>query len=122
MEFVQAEDRRILRARDGRVLEVGAASGFFLRLSNGASLEFAGTVSQTVGPRGGDNPIRGIDTFSREELSELVSTRPLSWVIFDNGDHRIVFSNGWHLALRVGDEGHWTLDMGDGTVLSFPTE
>jgi hypothetical protein len=122
MEFVEGEGRRVLRARGSRVVEVGVLPYFFLRLSSGASLWFEGAVSRTVGPRGGDNPVEAIEALSSEELSGLVSMRPLSWVIFDNGNHRIVFSNGWHLALRVGDGGGWTLDMGDGAVLSFPSE
>ena len=46
--------------------------------------------------------------------------RPLSWVIFNSGDHRIVFSNTWFLTLDTEQNDVWRLDLGDGGVLTYP--
>lgn len=110
-----------MKARETRVAEVHSVPGFYLRLSDGTALEFAGTVIQSVSPR--VNAVRRpLTALSAEDLSTLVSTRPLSWVIFNSGSQRIMFSNTWLLTLTPGPEDTWRVDLGDGRVLTYPPE
>lgn len=121
MRYRELEDRKILQARDAVVLEVRADPQFFLQLSNGIRLEYSGTVRQTIGPGGAPNAApRPLSDFNSEELVQLLGSRPLSWVIFNSGAQRIVFSNKWHLAVSPGVGDSWNLDFGDGQVLSYP--
>ncbi|MBO2461426.1 hypothetical protein [Actinomadura violacea] len=116
--YEEWEDRKILRVRGARVVEVRAAPAFFLRLTGGLVLEFGGPVLHTLGPRGeGSAAPRSLGEFSDEELAGLVGASPLSWVVFDGGDQRIVFSNSWHLTLEAEAGDSWSLELGDGSRL-----
>jgi hypothetical protein len=120
VQYEEKEDRKILRAREAQVVEVRSVPDFYLRLSNGATLESDGTVIHSVGPRGEGAVRRPLTALSPEELSTLISERPLSWVVFHSGSHRIVFSNSWFLTLKPGSDDTWRLDFGDGRVLTYP--
>lgn len=122
MEYIEKEDRKILRAREAEVVEVRAVPDLYLRLSNKAVLEFNGIVTQSVGPRNKRAVRRPLADFSTDELFTLISTRPLSWVVFNSGRQRIVFSNTWFLTLYTGPDDTWRLDLGDGHVLTYPPE
>lgn len=119
--YEELDDRKILRAKDARVIEVRADPAFLLRLTGGLTLEFSGRVRHTRGPRGaGSAPPRLLKEFSPEELSTLISATPLSWVVFNDGDQRIIFSNRWHLTLEFEPGDKWRLDLGDGRILTYP--
>jgi hypothetical protein len=122
VDYEEMEDRKILKARDAEVVEVRSAPGFYLRLSSGVTLEFTGMVIHSVGPRGEDAVRRPLTALSTEDLSTLISARPLSWVVFNSGSQRIVFSNSWFLTLKPGSDDIWRLDLGDGRVLTYPPE
>lgn len=120
VQYEETEDRKILKARDAQVVEVHSVPGFYLRLSNGATLEFSGMVIHSVGPRGESAVRRPLAALTVEDLSTLISARPLSWVVFNSGSQRIVFSNSWFLTLKPGPDDTWRLDLGDGRVLTYP--
>ncbi len=120
MDYEEKEDRKILIARDAEVIEVRSVPDFYLRLSNGAILEFDGVVTHSIGPRNKRAVRRALAELSPGQLAHLVSARPLSWVIFNSGDQRIVFSNTWFLTLDTEPNDAWRLDLGDGRVLTYP--
>ena len=122
MQYEEIADRKIIKARETRVAEIHSVPGFYLRLSDGTTLEFNGTVIHSVGPRGENAVLRPLTALSAEDISTLVSTRPLSWVVFNSGSQRIVFSNAWFLTLKPGPEDTWRLDLGNGRVLIYPPE
>lgn len=120
MEYEETADRKILKARGSRVVEVRSAPDFYLRLSNEATLEFDGTVVHSIGSvRSARRPLTDL---SAGDLAGLISERPLSWVVFDSGSQRIVFSNSWFLTLRPGSGEKWRLNLGDGRVLTHPPQ
>jgi hypothetical protein len=121
MEYIEEEDRKILQARQAQVVDVRADPDFYLRLSNGAALEFNGTVIHSFGARV-DTERRLLTALPAEDLSTLISASPLSWVVFNSGSQRIMFSNTWLLKLRPGLDDTWRLDLGDGRVLTYPTQ
>lgn len=51
MQYEEKEDRKILKAREAHVVEARSVPDFYLCLSNGATLEFNGTVIHAVGLR-----------------------------------------------------------------------
>ncbi|REE96694.1 hypothetical protein [Thermomonospora umbrina] len=118
--YRQIEDRKIMNFRDSRVLEIKVAPAFHLRLTNGVTFDFDGTVMYTVGRRGGPPAPRPLTELPREELSSVVSTRPLSWVVFNDGAHRIAFSNAWELTLDPQEGGTWRMSLSDGEILTHP--
>lgn len=122
MQYEEKEDRKILKARETQVVEVRSDPDFYLRLSSGATLEFNGTVIHSVGPRGEGAVRRPLTDLPAEDLSTLISARPLSWVVFHSGSQRIVFSNTWFLTLTPGSGDTWRLDLGDGRVLTYPPQ
>ncbi|MFC6934366.1 hypothetical protein ACFQHO_31140 [Actinomadura yumaensis] len=121
MLYQTTDDRKILRLRDAKVLEVRAAPRFFLRLTGDVELDFTGEVVHTLGPRTPDAHRRLLSEFSQHELSELISAAPASWVVFNTGAQRIVFSNRWHLTMTPKPGDSWRLDLGDGEILTYPT-
>ena len=121
MEYVEKEDRKILKARETHVVEVRAVPDFYLRLSSGVILEFNGTVIHSFGARV-DAERRPLTALPAEDLPTLISATPLSWVVFNSGSQRIMFSNTWLLKIRPGPDDAWRLDLGDGRVLTYPPE
>jgi hypothetical protein len=121
VQYEETEDRKILKAREAQVVEVRSVPDLYLRLSNGATFEFNGTVIHSVGARV-DAVCRPLTALPAEDLSTLISARPLSWVVFDSGSQRIVFSNSWFLTLKPGSDDTWRLDLGDGRVLTYPPQ
>jgi hypothetical protein len=122
VQYEEKEDRKILKAREAHVVEVRSVPDFYLRLSNGTTFEFNGTVIHSIGPRGEDAVRRSLTALPAEDLSTLISARPLSWVVFHEGSQRIVFSNTWFLTLTPGPDDTWRLDLGDGRVLTHPPQ
>ena len=121
MQYEETKDRKILKAREAHVVEVRSVPDFYLRLSNGATFEFNGTVIHALGLR--KNAVRRpLTDFPAEDLSTLISARPLSWVVFHSGSQRIMFSNSWLLNLKPGPDDTWRLDLGDGRVLTHPPQ
>jgi hypothetical protein len=110
VQYEETEDRKILKTRETQVIEVRSVPDFYLRLSNGATFEFNGTVIHSFGARG-DAVRRPLTAVPAEDLSTLISARPLSWVVFNSGSQRIMFSNDT-----------WRLDLGDGRVLTYPPQ
>jgi hypothetical protein len=119
VQYEETEDRKILKARETQVVQVRSVPDFYLRLSNGATFEFNGTVIHSFGARG-DAVRRPLTAVPAEDLSTLISARPLSWVVFHSGSQRIMFSNSWFLTLDPGSDDTWRLDLGDGRVLTYP--
>ncbi|WP_019630200.1 hypothetical protein [Actinomadura atramentaria] len=113
------KDRKILQARATEVIEVRTDAGFHLHLTEGLSLEYSGEMFLTVG-REGDESARPLSGLSAGQLTALISARPLSWVVFNDGDQRIVFSNRWFLESRVRPGETWRLVLGGGAVLTHP--
>lgn len=121
MQYEEKEDRKILKARETQVVEVRSVPDFYLRLSDGATLEFNGTVIHSFGARA-DAVSQPLTALPAEDLSTLISARPLSWVVFNSGSQRIMFSNTWFLTLKPGSDDTWRLDLGDGRVLTYPPQ
>ena len=93
MEYIEKEDRKILQARETQVVEFHATPDFYLRVSNGATLEFNGTVIHSFGARV-DAPRRPLTALPAEDLPTLLSATPLSWVVFNSGTQRITLKHG----------------------------
>ncbi|MEV5568541.1 hypothetical protein AB0L06_00710 [Spirillospora sp. NPDC052269] len=92
---------------------------FFLRLVNGLIL----TSSKPPGLRASINwraPVTSFTEIPREELDGLIGARPLSWVVFNDGDHRISFSNRWIVVLEPEEGDDWKIDLPDGSSIRFP--
>lgn len=121
MQYDEKEDRKILKARQTHVVEVHAVPDFYIRLSDGTTFEFNGTVIHSIGPTV-DAVTRPLTTISGEDLSTLISTTPLSWVVFNSGFQQIMFSNKWFLTMEPTPDDTWRLDLGDGGVLTFPPQ
>ncbi|MFI0444451.1 hypothetical protein [Actinomadura sp. 6N118] len=121
VEYLEKEDRKILKVRDAHVVQIQASPHFLLRLSNGVTLESTAPVLQTIGSINSPNASpRPVTALPAAELQALVSARPLSWVIFNTGDQRIVFSNKWHLDLTPGPNDTWQLKANDNDILTYP--
>ncbi len=121
MEYIEKEDRKILQARETQVVEFHATPDFYLRVSNGATLEFNGTVIHSFGARV-DAPRRPLTALPAEDLPTLLSATPLSWVVFNSGTQRIMFSNTWLLKIKPGPDQTWRLNLGDGRMLTYPPQ
>ncbi|GAA4631352.1 hypothetical protein GCM10023196_060460 [Actinoallomurus vinaceus] len=67
-----------------------------------------------------DAVTRPLTALPAEALSTLISARPLSWVAFNSGFQRIMFSNKWFLTMEPGPDDTWRLDLGDGRVTYPP--
>lgn len=119
-QYKEIEDRKIMRVRDARVLEIRATPAFHLRLTNGVTFDFDGTVMHTIGRRGGYPDPRPLTELPPGELSSVISTRPLSWVIFNDGAHRIVFSNAWQLTMDPEPGDTWRVVLSDGETFTYP--
>lgn len=121
MQYEETEDRKILKAREVQVVEVRSAPAFYIRLSDGTTLEYNGTVTRSLGARA-NAPRQPLTTVPAEELSTLIATTPLSWVVFNTGNQRIMFSNSWLLTMKPDPDDTWRLDLADGRVLTYPPE
>ncbi|WP_019630201.1 hypothetical protein [Actinomadura atramentaria] len=119
IQYDSIEDRKILQARGTRVVEVDAAPSFRLLLTDGLKLEYDGEVTYKLGGES-IRSARPLSTLPPEQVNRLVAARPLSWVVFNTGDQRIVFSNAWYLYLSVDSGQSWRLDLGDGVTLTHP--
>ncbi|TDD95635.1 hypothetical protein [Actinomadura rubrisoli] len=122
VQYEEKEDRKILKVREAQVAEVRAVPSFYLRLSDGTALEYSGTVIHSVGPRGENAVLRPLTALTAEDLSSLISARPLSWVVFASGSQRIMFSNSWLLTLKPGPDDIWRMDLRDGHTLTYPPQ
>ena len=123
MLYAETGDRKVLKARETQVVEVRAVPHFYVRLSDGTTFEFDGTVLHSFGVNVEAVKRRTpLDALSARDLGALVCERPLSWVVFNSGSHRIVFSNAWFLTLKPGPDETWRLDLGDGRRFAHPPQ
>ncbi|MFI0367887.1 hypothetical protein ACH35V_08400 [Actinomadura sp. 1N219] len=120
VQYVEREDRKILQARQCEVIEVHVIPHLVLRLTGDVCLEFSGRVLHTTGARTEENPGKDLAELAEHELSSLLFSKPLSWVVFNTGNQRIVFSNHWHLALKASLGDTWRLELGHGRTLTYP--
>ncbi|MCP2337488.1 hypothetical protein [Actinomadura rupiterrae] len=114
------EDRKIMRFRDLLVRRLEIRPHFVIQLDRGVSFESTALPYKKSGPETG----AATTSFAKlpsQDLETLIGSRPLVWLIFDDGHHLMVFSNEWHvlLAPRAGDT--WKLDVPGYTPLTYPS-
>lgn len=113
------EDRVIMLARETRVEDVQVAPWFVMRLTNGVALESTALPQKKASPHR-LAPTTSFGELPGQQVSQLVGTRPLAWVIFDNGHHLFVFSNVWHAVLRPESHDTWRVDIPGETPFMYP--
>lgn len=119
-QYEELDDRKILRVRDAQVAEIRAVPDFYMRLNNGVTLEFNGTVNWAIGRVGGHPEPRTLSMLSQDQLDDVIGATPLSWVVFNDGGQRIVLSRALHLTFDPGQGERWRLQLTDGTVFTYP--
>ncbi|WP_157429833.1 hypothetical protein [Actinomadura oligospora] len=119
-EFYETwEDRKILQFRDLQVTHIALHPKLVMKLTGGVSFESTALPLKKASPAYGA-PVTSFAELSQREVEGLIGARPLSWAIFDDGDHRMVFSNKWHVLLAPGADDSWELQVPGEPPLTFP--
>ncbi|MFC4912060.1 hypothetical protein [Actinomadura gamaensis] len=114
------EDRKIMRFRALLVTHLEIRPHFVIQLDRGVSFESTALPYKKSGPEAGA-PTTSFAKLSRQELETLIGSRPLVWLIFDDGHHMMVFSNEWHVLLFPRENDTWRLEVPGYSPITYPS-
>ncbi|MGI5167083.1 hypothetical protein ACQEU3_22310 [Spirillospora sp. CA-253888] len=116
--FQKMNDRLILWLHDENVVDVEVLPQFALCLTGDVCFWCTGSVSWLPWQQGGGTERRPLAELPSDVIATMISSRPLSWAIFNTGEHCIVLSSRILLSVAPGPADSWRLALGDGTVLT----